>query len=212
MAQAAGAPTVRPPLQARSVATRRRLLEGTVECLVELGLARTSTTEVCRRAGVSQGALFKHFPSKAALLGATVEHLFAGLFDTFRSAFDRIARQGGETDRVSEALRILWGIFREPALQAAYELYMAARTDEALRRALDPVLARHRDSIHAEARKLFPEAAVHNPGFGGAIDGLVNSLQGAALGAMARPDPEAEAQHLHFLETVARRELGAARD
>ena len=56
---------IRVPQQARSVATRRRLLDAAVETLLSLGLARTSTTEVCRRAGVSQGALFKHFASKA---------------------------------------------------------------------------------------------------------------------------------------------------
>ena len=39
-------------------------------------------------AGVSQGALFKHFPSKTALLGAAVETLFERVSDAFRRAIE----------------------------------------------------------------------------------------------------------------------------
>jgi AcrR family transcriptional regulator len=61
------------PQQARSRETRRHLVEACIGVLVERGLARTSTTEVCRRAGVSQGALFKHFPTQQALFATTIE-------------------------------------------------------------------------------------------------------------------------------------------
>ncbi|HWL49839.1 MAG TPA: helix-turn-helix domain-containing protein, partial [Acidimicrobiia bacterium] len=54
---------------------RRRLLEATVECLVELGWAGTTTTVVSERAGVSRGAQLHHFPSKQDLVVAAVEHL-----------------------------------------------------------------------------------------------------------------------------------------
>ena len=69
-------PPARRTQQERRDSTRTRLLEATVECLVELGYARTTTLAVAQRAEVSQGALFKHFPTKAALLGAAVERLF----------------------------------------------------------------------------------------------------------------------------------------
>jgi AcrR family transcriptional regulator len=54
---------------------RARLLEATVECLVERGFAGTSTTLVSERAGVSRGAQLHHFPTKNALVVAAVEHL-----------------------------------------------------------------------------------------------------------------------------------------
>ena len=59
--------------------TRGRLLAATQTSLVELGYAGATTTAICRRAGVSQGALFKHFASKGELLAATAEWLFGGL-------------------------------------------------------------------------------------------------------------------------------------
>src|SRR5512146_1580663 len=61
--------------QQRRDETRRALLDATVESLIEVGFARTTTLEVQRRADVSRGALLHHFPSKAELLVAAVDHL-----------------------------------------------------------------------------------------------------------------------------------------
>jgi AcrR family transcriptional regulator len=196
---------VRLPQQARSIATRRRLLDAAVETLLALGLARASTTEVCRCAGVSQGALFKHFASKAALLAATTEHLFAQLVDDFRRGFTAVAEQD---DRVAGAVHALAAIFREPRLQVAFDLYAAARTDAELHAALAPVLARHRENLHREARALFPEAA-HARSFLPVVDTVVDALQGAAIGAMVLPDPASEARRLEQLVAYAHRELAA---
>lgn len=191
--------------QARAVETRRRLLTATIECMVELGHARTTTTEVCKRAGVSQGALFKHFPSKQALLGATVEHLFLDLIEGYRGALgDAVMIR---EDRIGAALELLWATFRAPALMAAFELYTAARTDAELREALRPVLEQHRENLRAEARRLFPEASATNPRFDDAVAGILSTMQGAAMMEMALPAPDAGRAELAFLEAVARREL-----
>lgn len=194
----------RVPQQARSAATRRRILEATVESLAEGGWAATTTTEVGRRAGVSQGAIFKHFPSKALLIATAIEHLFAQLIRDFRDAFDAIEGEGA----LAGAVAILWDLFRDPRLQGAYELYLASRTDADLREALVPVLARHRTSLHAEAARLFP-AASGSPHFTASVDVILNALQGAALSAIALPDPDSESAHLEQVERLARRELFA---
>ncbi|WP_169799311.1 TetR/AcrR family transcriptional regulator, partial [Nocardioides jensenii] len=65
----------RVPQEERSRAMRQRLLEATVECLVEAGFSGTSTTLVSQRAGVSRGAQLHHFPTKNDLVLAAVEHL-----------------------------------------------------------------------------------------------------------------------------------------
>ncbi|HWB79439.1 MAG TPA: helix-turn-helix domain-containing protein, partial [Nannocystaceae bacterium] len=66
-----------PPMQARAIATRTRLLEAAIDVLVKHGYAGTSTVEVCKRAKASRGAHLHHFPTKSELLAAAVEHLFA---------------------------------------------------------------------------------------------------------------------------------------
>src|SRR4051795_4690266 len=71
----AGVTTTRVPQEERTRVMRARLLEATVDCLVEVGFAGTSTTLVSERAGVSRGAQLHHFPTKNALVVAAVEHL-----------------------------------------------------------------------------------------------------------------------------------------
>jgi len=149
------ASTGRPgPKQARSRATRRRILDAAVGCLVERGYAGSSTTAICQRAGVSQGALFKHFVSKIDLLGTATRHLFAGMIEDYRRAFGRLVGQG-PGDRLGAAIGLLRRTFAEPRLQAAFELDVAARTNADLRAAIEPVLRAHRDDLLAVARELF---------------------------------------------------------
>ncbi len=198
------ATTKKPPTQARAVATRLKLLDAAVQSLCTLGSAKTTTTVVARRAGVSQGALYKHFGSKHDLIAATTEHLFQGLFNDFRAAF---AAGGSGQDPVTQVLRELWAVFLSPELYAVVELYIAARTDEALRRALLPVVRRHRDNLHEEARGLFPEAAADNPRFEVAVDTVMSVMQGAAMSAAVLQDHSGAADFARFLEHVCRREL-----
>jgi AcrR family transcriptional regulator len=164
----------------RRAGTRALLLEATIDCLAELGYARTTTTEVCRQAGVSQGALFKHFATKTELVSRAAEHLFAALVNGYRDAFAEAAREG---DPIEAATRLLAASFRQPRLQAAFELYLAARTDASLAASLRPVADRHAANLRRQARELFPEAAARGGDFETVVDVVVSALQGVAMGA-----------------------------
>jgi AcrR family transcriptional regulator len=192
------------PRQARSLATRARLLDAAIETLVAQGYAALTTTEICRRAHVSQGALFKHFASKAGLVGAMAERLFSRLIEDFRAGFGAAGPPG---DRLRAALGQLARSFREPRLLAALELYTAARTDAVLRAQLAPVLERHHANLLREARELFPEAAGANPDFDAVVDTVIAALQGAALGGLVTADAATGHRSLAWLERLARAEL-----
>jgi AcrR family transcriptional regulator len=191
------------PSQARSIATRARLLASAVDALVADGYAGASTTSIAKRAQVSQGALFKHFPSKHALLGEALQQLFTELVEEFRQKLVRDARP----DRLGAAVGILWEIFCSPKLQGAFELYLAARTDTELAALVTPVLAAHRQNLLAEARALFPAAADHNPDFDPMILSIMNMMQGAALAASVIPTHENGERELALIERIARQEL-----
>ncbi len=124
---------------------RQRLLEATVECLVEHGWSGTSTTLVSQRAGVSRGAQLHHFPTKNDLVLAAVEHLA-----TLRQA-ELLA---GETDlpegpsRTRAVLEVLSDLFTGPVFTAALELWVAARTDAALHEAVLGLEARVGRAAH----------------------------------------------------------------
>jgi AcrR family transcriptional regulator len=115
---------------------RARLLEATVDCLVERGFAGTSTTLVSERAGVSRGAQLHHFPTKNTLVVAAVEHLTEVRGAELRAAAAELPR--GE-HRTRAVLQMLADHFTSPVFSAALELWVAARTDPALLEAVEPL-------------------------------------------------------------------------
>jgi AcrR family transcriptional regulator len=188
----------RPPRRTqaeRRRATRRSLLDAAIESLVDAGYAGLTTPAVCRRAGVSQGALFKHFATKAELVAATAEHLFANLIDTFRAGLPPL---DAATDRPAVVVRQLWAVFQQPRLEAAFELYVAARTDADLAERLAPVSERHSENMRRLAHELFPEAA-HDAGFDAFVDLGISALQGAAISLPLRRDDAIHAPMLAVL-------------
>jgi AcrR family transcriptional regulator len=164
--------------QERRDQTQRQLLEATLECLGTLGYARTTTTEIVRAAGVSQGALFKHFPSKAALLSAAVAHLFDEVVTGYQRAFAALPRAAATAEA---AIDLLWSVFSGPRLAIAFELYTVARTDPELGRALEPVVRSHRAALKDAARALFPEAARAVPDFAARIDLMMCAMEGIVI-------------------------------
>jgi len=128
--------TTRVPQEERTRAMRARLLEATVDCLVERGWSGTSTTLVSRRAGVSRGAQLHHFPTKNDLVLAAVEHLSEARGAELRTA---VATLPAGPRRTRAVLGVLAEHFTSPVFTAALELWVAARTDEQLLAAVGPL-------------------------------------------------------------------------
>jgi AcrR family transcriptional regulator len=117
----------------RSAETRARLLDATVESLIEVGYSRTTTTAVCERAGLSRGAQLHHFPTKSELVIAAVAHLTMRRAKEVREEGKRLA---DIEDRTEAALELIWTSFSGPLFYAALELWVAARTDTELHKNL----------------------------------------------------------------------------
>ena len=126
----------RVPQEERTRAMRARLLEATVDCLVERGFSGTSTTLVSERAGVSRGAQLHHFPTKNALVVAAVEHLTEVRGADLAAAAERLPTGKRRTRAV---LQMLADHFTGPVFTAALELWVAARSDETLLAAVGPL-------------------------------------------------------------------------
>jgi AcrR family transcriptional regulator len=130
---------------------RQRLLEACVDCLVDHGWSATSTTLVSRRAGVSRGAQLHHFPTKNDLVLAAVDHLTAVRREEVVARTVDLPTGPGRTRAV---LDVLADLFTGPLFLAAAELWLAARTDPALRDAVADLESRvgretHRSTVVA---------------------------------------------------------------
>nr|WP_139980615.1 TetR/AcrR family transcriptional regulator [Nocardioides litoris] len=163
---------------------RARLLEATVECLVERGFAGTTTTLVSERAGVSRGAQLHHFPSKNDLVVAAVEHL-----TRIRGAELEAAAGGlpGGTRRTRAVLEMLADHFTSPVFFAALELWVAARTDPTLQAAVVPLEQR----VGREAHRLTVEvlgADESRPGTRELVQATLDLVRGLGLATTVGDD------------------------
>jgi AcrR family transcriptional regulator len=131
-----GVTTTRVPQEERTRAMRQRLLEATLQCLVERGWSGTSTTLVSERAGVSRGAQLHHFPTKTDLVIAAVEHIATVRREELAEA--AAALPAGER-RTRQVLDLLGQHFTADVFAAALELWVAARTDPQLLAAVEPL-------------------------------------------------------------------------
>jgi len=110
---------------------RVRLLDATIDCLVEYGYAGTTTPRVAEKAGVTRGAQVHHFPSKTELVIAAIRHLAA------KRAEVAIRKMGAVTaseDPIGAVLDLLWDVHQGPVFVATVELWVAGRADPTLAR------------------------------------------------------------------------------
>ena len=179
------------PTERRTQAQRREgtigaLLDATVACLAERGYAATSTAAVCAAAGVSQGALFRHFPTRQALLVATAEHVATRNVEAFRST---VGADVDSVDAVVAVLSHLRTVVLSPANQTWRELLVAARADADLRAALVPARESLQAQMLATAADLWHDRLPADD-LAAVLSVVVNMLDGLAFSALD-PDPAA---------------------
>ena len=176
--------TARVPQEERSRVMRQRLLEATVECLVERGWSGTTTTLVSQRAGVSRGAQLHHFPTKNDLVVAAVEHL-----SEVRGAelADAAAALPNGRRRTRAVLEMLAEHFTSPVFTAALELWVAARTDPALAVAVGPLEQRIGREIHRHTVELLG-ADETQPGVRELVQATLDLVRGLGLATTITDD------------------------
>jgi len=128
------------PRQARSRATRARLLDAAISSLAELGWGPSTVSVVAERAGVTRGAAQHHFPTRGALFTAALEHVFQMReADLRRQVLDIPEAHKGDT---SVIVVMIFGLFTGPMFRAALALWNAAASDDELRELVVPLEAR----------------------------------------------------------------------
>jgi AcrR family transcriptional regulator len=212
------APAARVPQADRTRAMRARLLEATIELLVERGFAGTSTTLVSERAGVSRGAQLHHFPTKNDLVVAAVEHLTELRGAELAAAYaelsaEPVASAAGRRTRLRRMLEMLGDHFASPVFAAALELWVAARTDDTLLAAVAPLEQRVGREVHRMTVAALG-ADESRPGVRELVQATLDLVRGLGLASTISDDSGRRRRILREWADVLDRELsrGASRE
>jgi AcrR family transcriptional regulator len=93
---------------------RDAIVEATRQLLDEVGLARLTTKEVARRAGVSEASIFYHFGDKTALIAAALETSLESLREFAGGLQGRVG--AGELEQTLREILRRWEGFFDRAL------------------------------------------------------------------------------------------------
>jgi AcrR family transcriptional regulator len=206
---------VRRTQEERSSETRGQILDATLECLIELGYAGTSTPEVCRRGALSRGALLHHFPTREELVINAVTHLAERRAREIRTHARKLV-DVGPVEALDGVLALMWQAFTGPLFHAALELWVAARSDPSLHRALVPMERSMGKRMRALWRELLPLAAASSDAERQrSVEDLVtltqHLLRGMALQRILKSEDDERTRLFELWKRMALRELGPAR-
>ncbi len=172
------------PQQDRSRATRQRLLAAAVESLAEVGYAATTVSVVATRAGVSRGAAQHHFPTRADLFAAAVEYMTEVRLAEIRAQAGRLPSGPGRTEAI---VGMLADVYTGPLFRAALHLWVAASTEEALRRQIVRLEAHVGRQAHRALLEVL-EVSERTPGVRETVQGVLDMARGLGLADLLTDD------------------------
>src|ERR1700742_2412732 len=108
--------------QERREQTVGRLLEACIATIIEVGYARASAAVITKRAGVSVGALFRHFDTMGDFMAATAYEVLRRQLDSFTK---QVAAIPSDRPAMEAGLTILRGNPSSPPNAALHALMIA---------------------------------------------------------------------------------------
>lgn len=187
--------------QQRREETIARLLDASIETIIEVGYARASAAVIAKRAQVSDGAIFRHFPTMSDFMAATAREVMRRQLELVTK---RVAQIPADQPALQAAVKIQWDVTVNDTNTVMFELMVAARTDEKLRATLQEVLAEYATNIYDTA-KAFPGADGYpEDAFATFLAIVTNAFNGAAIVREVLPQPDAEDKQVEMLIDLMR--------
>jgi AcrR family transcriptional regulator len=185
--------------QQRREETIGRLLEASINTIIEIRYARASAAVITKRAGVSVGALFRHFETMGDFMAATASEVLRRQLDLITKG---VAEIPADQPALEAALTIVRDVTSGPTNAVLYELLVAARTDEKLRDTLQHELGQYSAKVLDAARALRGAEGYPEETFPVLVALLANVFDGAAVVEGVLPQPEIAAQRIPVLTAL----------
>jgi AcrR family transcriptional regulator len=151
---------------------------------------------ITKRAGVSVGALFRHFETMGDFMAATASEVLRRQLEWITK---QVAEIPPEAPGLETVLMILRDITSGPRNAVLYELLIAARTDAKLKATLQDELGDYADKIIEAARTLPGAEQFPQDKFPVIVGLLANVFDGAAVVQGIVPVPELDEHRIPML-------------
>jgi AcrR family transcriptional regulator len=162
----------------RRAETRTKLLDATIQSVLDVGYAGTTTRRVAELAGVSQGAQTHHFPHRVDLVGAAVERLAERRIAEIRELATGFP--SAPAQRLETLLDLMWTDFSSSTFTVFVKLWVAAADDPELYARLVPVERQISRAI-AELAAEFNGGLTEVAGWEGKLNLTLAAMRGLAL-------------------------------
>ena len=191
-----------------------KVLDATIHSLAECGYAKTSTAEICKRAGISQGGLFRHFSSRLEVIVAATEEIEGRHLNRFHEIIQAVEASQDDSPGTIDITMIvssIVGFIRESArtiIHAAWhEVMVAARSDERLRQRVSPSVKQFEEALLSTTYKLLGVDGKRAERLGMVVLSIMHMFDSEAVTVTVYPNAALEAQRVEWASELLRREL-----
>ncbi|WP_372741316.1 TetR/AcrR family transcriptional regulator [Neptunomonas sp.] len=171
----------------RTPKTQARIMQATLECILQQGIRATSTVNIAKQAGVSRGALVHHYPTKASLMEAAMKDLLDREVESVRETAKRVEEGTLEFETL---LDMLHEHFNGDLFMVTLEFLTAARTDESVKKVLVPLAKQFNESLEAIWENLVSNTQHSEHENRVALNATLCMMRGMASQSIWRDDPE----------------------
>lgn len=183
----------------RSAETQARLIEATLDLLIERGYAAATTAAIAARAGVTRGALHHHFAGKDDLVVQSVQHLLRRWIGEIRQVAAQV-RSGGLS--LPAFVDRMWELFSGRFFLVTLEHVTAARHNPFLREQLVAVTREFHAALDETWHDVFDGAGLRESEVEAAFNATLCLMRGMRLQTILRDDPAYYVRLLGFWKTV----------
>ena len=174
------------PQSERSRRTRAKIMKATLDCILEIGVRASTTTNIAARAGISRGALMHHYPTKEALMHAALEDLLEREVATVGQLATDISAGTMDFDTF---LATLCDHFTGDLFMVTLEYLTAARSDPSIKNVLLPLAYRFNEALE----QIWDQLVSYDRGDNGtkrtAINATLCMFRGMGAQSVWRNDP-----------------------
>jgi len=171
----------------RSEQTRTRILRAAANLIRARGYARFRTADVAAAAGLSRGAQLHHFPTKDALVVATLAYVFeqAQLLSRRRAAVVNRPR-----DLIEAVIEDAREFFFSEHFKVAIDIVLSTSTDQSVRKQVLELSRRARRPVETAWTEALAASGVRGPLAGDIVALTLSLVRGLAIRTLWDNDPQ----------------------